>query len=48
MNDKMNNYKYTFVIADQKHRCYTNDNDIGRYICKYLEPQGWNYNNGEL
>ena len=25
------------------HQCYTDFTDIGRYICGYLESQGWEY-----
>jgi len=48
MEVRENNYKYTLLIHTNEHKCYTNDNDIGRYICKYLESQGWEYNDGEL
>jgi len=27
--------------------CATNGTDMGKYICKYLESQGWEYNEGE-
>ena len=30
------------------HNCITELTDKGRYICKYLESQGWDYNDGEL
>lgn len=30
------------------HICYTELTDMGRYICKYLESQGWDYRDGEL
>ena len=26
------------------HDCFTNNTDIGRYICRYLESQNWKYN----
>ena len=29
----------TFV--NYRHYCYTNGTDMGEYICKLLEPQGW-------
>ena len=25
------------------HECYTFETDMGRYICKYLNSQGWDY-----
>ena len=30
------------------HTCITELTDMGRYICKYLESQGWDYRDGEL
>ena len=34
-------------FEDEKDRCYSCDNEIGRYICHYLESQGWEYNEGD-
>lgn len=30
------------------HKCVTQLSDIGRYICKHLESQGWEYYDGEM
>lgn len=30
-------------ITVEQHRCHHNSTDIGKYICKYLEPSGWKY-----
>ena len=44
------NYGYSSAILEVYWRpgfkdrvCYTNDTDKGRFICKYLEPLGWDY-----
>lgn len=31
------------VDVDKAKTCYTQDTDKGRFICKYLEPLGWEY-----
>ena len=36
-------YKY----GDLKN-CVTETNEMGRYICKYLEAQGWGYDDGNM
>lgn len=42
-----NNGKYAFLTDSREdpayHLCVTELSDIGRYICKYLESQGWEY-----
>ena len=30
------------------HNCYTNETDLGRYICKSLQNQGWAYKEDTL
>lgn len=38
------NYDYTLVLDDHNgDTCFTQETDLGRYICKYLEPKGWRY-----
>ena len=32
-----------WMPGDKSKGCFTNDTDIGRFICKYLEPLGWEY-----
>ena len=40
---------YEYVLTKNNgYRCYTGEADMGRYICKYLETQGWEYIDGEL
>ena len=35
---------YTMVwYSDDKPYCVTEETEMGRYICKYLETQGWEY-----
>ena len=45
-------YTYTLLpIVNEEETikvCYTEETDIGRYICKYLESQGWEYVEGEF
>ena len=43
-------YEFYLIIGSQKYpnNCYTVGTDIGKFICKYLESQGWNYNEGEV
>lgn len=49
-----NNGDYAFVAAKSspqgnwERRCITQLTDIGRYICKSLENQGWQYYDGEI
>ncbi len=45
-----NNSKYDFYIYSENNikQCFTELTDIGQYICKYLESQGWEYINTEL
>ena len=31
---------------NEKNECFDGDNEIGKYICHYLESQGWEYNEG--
>ena len=40
-----NAYALLTVISDDgiTHECYTDYTDTGKYICKYLESQGWDY-----
>ncbi|MBO7605946.1 MAG: hypothetical protein J6S61_05770 [Elusimicrobiaceae bacterium] len=34
--------------TNKKHRtCFTDNTDKGRFICKYLEPLGWEYYDDE-
>ena len=43
-----NGYIYTLVYDTSSNKfCATQDTDLGRYICKYLESQGWEYYDGE-
>lgn len=45
---KMNNdYSLIYESENLNKICATNDTDTGKYICKYLESQGWTYNEGE-
>ena len=43
---------YAFYInkkngdANWTQKCWTNETDIGRYICKSLESHGWDYTDG--
>lgn len=38
------NYEYTLVVDDVNgNACYTQQTDLGRYICKSIESQGWHY-----
>ncbi|MCR5504765.1 MAG: hypothetical protein K6E94_04275, partial [Elusimicrobiaceae bacterium] len=41
---------YSFYVnpREDARECRTEFNDIGRYICNYLEPQGWQYIEGAL
>lgn len=44
-------YALTVHIASDgsiDHMCYTFFTDVGEYICKYLESQGWEYINDEF
>ncbi len=37
------------IMADEvKHECWTTFTDMGEYICKYLESQGWEYVDNEF
>ena len=38
-------YKYILLLNNDSgaRRCFSQATDIGRYICKYLESQGWEY-----
>ena len=38
-----NNDVYTLAYDTRFKSCFTQDTDLGRYICKYLESQGWEY-----
>ncbi|MCR5504471.1 MAG: prepilin-type N-terminal cleavage/methylation domain-containing protein [Elusimicrobiaceae bacterium] len=44
------NYYYQLYtnISTESHRCCTNYTEMGEYICKYLESQGWEYYEGEI
>ena len=39
--------KYQLCKSEGRHICGTMFTNIGKYICKYLEPQGWEYLEGE-
>ncbi len=41
-------YEYGLVIDNDEKNCYTENTDLGRYICKSLENQGWEYNDQEF
>lgn len=41
------NYGLTINRSGEK-RCYTQYTDLGRYICKSIENQGWRYMDTEL
>ncbi len=44
-------YDYTLTVRltgdRDEHNCYTQDTDLGRYICKSIENQGWKYVDSE-
>lgn len=42
-----NSYDYVLASNTSKHSCFTQETDMGRYICKYLETQGWEYIDAE-
>lgn len=45
-------YSLTVDASMESHTveyiCHTQLTDMGRHICKYLESQGWDYEDGEL
>lgn len=47
-------YLYTVRIAKEssseewEHSCWTQNTDLGRYICNSLKAQGWTYTDSEL
>ena len=43
-----NSYDYVLATNPSKHSCITQETDMGRYICKYLETQGWEYIDAEI
>ena len=43
-----NYYYQLYTNINTNYKCYTNDTDMGEFICKYLESQGWEYQEGEL
>lgn len=45
--DDMNYYDLVYESDGPNQICATNGTDMGKYICKYLESQGWTYNEGE-
>ena len=42
------NFIYSLFITKNTRECITQNTDMGRHICKYLESQGWEYVDGEL
>ncbi len=41
-------FAYTLVMDSKNgNACYTQESDLGRYICKSIENQGWAYVDGE-
>ena len=36
-----------WFTGEKEKTCYTNNLDKGRFICKYLEPLGWEYYDDE-
>ena len=38
---------YDESLFNEKEICFDGNNDIGRYICRYLESQGWEHYEGE-
>ena len=42
------NYGFQKFDYEKKMKCYTQYTDIGRYICKYLETQGFEYYEDEI
>ena len=51
-NIEVQGEKYAFQVKitsnNITHNCFTNGTDMGKYICKYLESQGWEYYDFEL
>ena len=51
-NIEVQGEKYAFQVKitsnNITHNCFTNGTDMGQYICKYLESQGWEYLDFEL
>lgn len=45
VRDSKDNYalEVYFSSSEIYYVCYTQETDIGRYICKYLKSQGWQY-----
>ena len=42
-------YAYALSLSSSgKKFCYTEDTDLGRYICKSIENQGWDYLDREM
>ncbi len=41
-------YSLDLRDSEQAKTCYTEENDFGRYICKSLESQGWDYSDSPL
>jgi len=39
---------YKYSNGEKEHQCITQNTDIGRYLCHYLESQGWEYLDTEL
>ena len=41
---RLPSYAYTLVLDDSEgDACFTQDTDLGRYICNSLRNQGWDY-----
>ncbi len=45
--DDVNYYDLVYDLDGPNQICATNGTDMGKYICKYLESQGWEYVEGE-
>ena len=45
---KLPNYDYTLVLDNRNaNACFTQDTELGRFICKSLESSGWEYMDNE-
>ena len=42
------NYTYTLIINNNQKTCITQLTDLGRFICKSIANQGWNYSDMEV